>query len=223
MPAPFLDRRLTELKSLIASMGGCVEQMFKEAKEITFGKNIDKEHLYSVVRGREIEIDGLQVQLGKYCFRALARQAPLAKDLRMILSIINANTSLERMGDLSLNIAKKGKKLQEDPMLEDSFKSLEEMFYHVYSMLIDCLDAFLKEDEKKARQIILEDKKADNLKKSIHKKLKECILKNTDLIDTCLQLVSISENLERIGDQATNIAEEVVFIETGLDIKHQKN
>lgn len=203
-------------------MGGCVEQMFKEAKEIVFNRDADKEHLYGLVRAREIEIDGLQVQLGKYCFRALARQAPLAKDLRMVLSIINANTSLERMGDLCLNIAKKGKNLQEDPLLTEALKSLEDMFFHVYSMVLNCLDAFLKEDEKLARKIIIEDSRADQLQKEIYKKLKECILQNTDLIDTCLQLVSVSSNLERIGDQASNIAEEVIFIETGSDIKHQK-
>ena len=220
--APFLDKRLVELKAIIGAMGGCVERMLKEAKEITFRKDIDKDHFYSIVRSREIEIDGLQVQLGKYCFRALARQAPLAKDLRLILSMINANTSLERMGDLSLNIAKKAKDLQEDPLLEESLNSLEEMFFHVYSMVLNCLDAFLREDEKLARKTIHEDNKADLLKKEIHKQLKECILKNSELIDSCLQLVSISENLERIGDQATNIAEEVVFIQTGLDIKHKK-
>jgi len=222
MPVQFLDKRLTQLKSLVASMGGCVEQMLCEAKKITFRTDVNKFDLYYLVRTREIEIDGLQVQLDKYCFRALARQAPLAKDLRMVLSIISANTSLERMGDLSLSIAKKGKDLKEDPLLEDSLKSLEEMFNHIYSMVLSCLDAFINEDEKLAREVIILDDKADQFKNSIYIKLRECILKNTDLIDTCIQLVGISEKLERIGDQATNIAEEVVFIQTGLDIKHQK-
>ncbi|MGI9548952.1 MAG: phosphate signaling complex protein PhoU [Bdellovibrionales bacterium] len=223
MAVQFLDKRLTQLKSLIASMGGCVEQMLVDAKKITFRKDINKENLYQIVRTREIEIDSLQVQLDKYCFRALARQAPLAKDLRIILSIISANTSLERMGDLSLSIAKKGKNLKEDPLLEDSLKSLEEMFNHIYSMVLSCLNSFINEDEKMAREVIQLDHKADQLKESISLKLKECILENTDLIDTCIQLVSISEKLERIGDQATNISEEVVFMQTGLDIKHQKN
>ncbi len=222
MPVQFLDERLTQLKSLIASMGGCVEQMLQEAKKITFKNNIDKDKIYSLVQAREIEIDSLQVQLGKYCFRALARQAPLAKDLRMILSIISANTSLERMGDLSLSIAKKGKDLKEDPLLEDPLKSLEEMFNHIYLMVLSCLDSFINEDEKLARDVILQDHRADELKEDICIKLRECILKNTELIDTCIQLVGISEKLERIGDQATNIAEEVIFIQTGLDIKHQK-
>ena len=222
MGAKIFDEKLGELKSLIASMGGCVEQMLKEANMIIFKKNLDKEKLYKVIREREIEIDSLQIKLGKYCYRLLAIQSPVAKDLRMILSIISANTSLERMGDLSLNIAKRGKDLREDPLLEEPLSCLEEMFVHISLMVVDCLDAFINEDEKLAKQVIIQDQKADNLKDNICLKLKQCILKNQELIDTCIQLVGITEKLERVGDQATNIAEEVVFLHTGLDIKHQK-
>ena len=222
MSLKLFDERLSQLKSLIASMGGCVEQMLKEASMIIFQKNADKEKLYHRIRDREIEIDSLQIKLGKYCFRLLAVQSPVAKDLRMILSIISANTSLERMGDLSLNIAKRGKSLKEDPLLEISLHCLEEMFIHISLMVVDCLDSFINEDEKLARKVILQDKKADQLKDQICVELKKCILQNTELIDTCIQLVGIAEKLERVGDQATNIAEEVVFLQTGLDIKHQK-
>ena len=222
MSLKLFDERLNRLKSLIASMGGCVEQMLREASMVIFQKNADKEKLYNTIRDREIEIDSLQVKLGKYCFRLLAVQSPVAKDLRMILSIISANTSLERMGDLSLNIAKRGKNLKEDPLLEISLHCLEEMFIHISLMVVDCLDSFINEDEKLARKVILQDKKADQLKEQICVELKKCILQNTELIDTCIQLVGIAEKLERVGDQVTNIAEEVVFLQTGLDIKHQK-
>ena len=203
-------------------MGGCVEQMLKEASMIIFQKEANKERLYEIIREREIEIDSLQIKLGKYCFRLLAVQSPVAKDLRMILSIISANTSLERMGDLSLNISKRGKLLKEDPLLETALQRLEQMFIHISLMVVDCLDSFINEDEKLARHVIIQDKKADELKEKICDELKSCILKNTELIDTCIQLVGIAEKLERVGDQATNIAEEVVFLQTGLDIKHQK-
>lgn len=222
MTTKLFDERLGQLKSLIASMGGCVEQMLKEANMIIFKKKLDKEKLYRVIREREIEIDSLQIKLGKYCYRLLAVQSPVAKDLRTVLSIISANTSLERMGDLSLNIAKRGKDLKEDPLLEVPLSCLEEMFIHISLMVVDCLDAFINEDEKLARHVIVQDHKADNLKDKICLELKECILKNQELIDTCIQLVGVAEKLERVGDQATNIAEEVVFLHTGLDIKHQK-
>ena len=222
MSIKLFDERLNQLKSLIAGMGGCVEQMLKEASMIIFQKEANKERLYEIIREREIEIDSLQIKLGKYCFRLLAVQSPVAKDLRMILSIISANTSLERMGDLSLNIAKRGKVLKEDPLLETSLQRLEQMFIHISLMVVDCLDSFINEDEKLARHVILQDKKADELKEKICSELKSCILKNSELIDTCIQLVGIAEKLERVGDQATNIAEEVVFLQTGMDIKHQK-
>ena len=223
MSLKLFDERMSHLKSLIASMGGCVEQMLKEASMIIFQKNSNKEKLYHLIRNREIEIDSLQVKLGKYCFRLLAVQSPVAKDLRMILSIISANTALERMGDLSLNIAKRGRDLKEDPLLEISLNCLEEMFIHISLMVLDCLDSFINEDENLARKVILQDRKADKLKDKICTELKNCILQNTKLIDTCIQLVGIAEKLERVGDQATNIAEEVVFLKTGFDIKHQKN
>ena len=223
MSLTLFDERLNELKSLIASMGGCVEQMLKESSMIIFQKDKDKDHLYNLIRQRETEIDSLQIKLGKYCFRLLAMQSPVARDLRMILSIISANTSLERMGDLSLNIARRGKVLKEDPLLEIPLHCLEEMFIHISLMVLDCLNSFINEDEKLARKVIMEDSKADKLKDNICAELKRCILQNSKLIDTCIQLVGISEKLERVGDQATNIAEEVVFLQTGRDIKHQKD
>lgn len=222
MQTKFLDERLTQLKSLIASMGGCAEQMLKEAGRITFDKEANREELYKLVQDREQEIDDLQIRLGKHCFRVLARQAPVARDLRLVLSIININTALERMGDLSLNIAKKGKALREDPLLEIPFEKLKEMFHQITSMIRGCLDAFINEDDRMAREVIIQDDRADQLKDGICVKLKECILANNDLVDTCIQLVSISEMLERLGDQATNIAEEVIFLETGRDVKHKK-
>ena len=222
MSVKLFEERLNQLKSLIASMGGCVEQMLKEAGMIIFQKNTDREKLYRIIRDREIEIDGLQIKLGKYCFRLLAVQAPVAGDLRMILSITSANTALERMGDLSLNIAKRGKALKEDPLLDVSLRRLEEMFVHISLMVLDCLDSFINENEPLARKVIAHDQRADQLKEKICGELKQCILQNTNLIDTCIQLVGIAEKLERVGDQATNIAEETVFLQTGLDIKHQR-
>ena len=217
-----LDERLTHLKSLTAAMGGCVEQMLKESGAITFNEDLEKDALFSLILQREQEIDNLQVRLGKSCFRILARQRPVARDLRLILSIISTNTALERMGDLSLNIARKGKDLKEDPLLETSLDNLKEMFHEITLMVQGCLDAFINEDAELSRKIIKQDEHVDQLQASTYIKLKECILANTDLVDTCIQLVSISEKLERIGDQASNVAEEVIFLETGRDIKHSK-
>lgn len=222
MPVRFLDKRLTHLKGLIASMGGCVEQMLKEVGSLSFRKDINKESLFELIQKRERKIDEFQIRLDKYCFRALARQAPVARDLRMVLSILSINTSLERMGDLALSIAKRSKDLESDPLLEVSLEKLDKMFNYITSMVHNCLDTFINEDEELAKNVILQDDHADKLKYEIVKELKKCILANIELVDTVIQLVSISEKLERIGDQATNIAEEVVFLKTGLDIKHKQ-
>ena len=218
----FLDERLQKLKALFAAMGGCAEQMIKEAGAIIFQKGADRDSLYALIRGREMETDRLQIKIEKFCFRVLAMQAPVAKDLRLILFVLRGNTYLERMGDLSLSIAKKGRGLKEDPLLESPLKFLEEMFHHVSAMAKGSLDAFINEDESLAREIIMQDDRADELKSAACAEFKECILKNGGLIDTCIQLVGVAEKLERVGDQATNIAEEVIFLQTGRNIKHQK-
>ena len=220
MPVRFLDKRLTHLKGLIASMGGCVEQMIKEVGTLSFEEIRDKEQLFDLIQIRERKIDEFQIRLDKYCFRALARQAPVARDLRMVLSILSINTSLERMGDLALSIAKRAKGIEQDPLLDLSLEKLGKMFNYIASMVRNCLDAFINEDEELAKKVILQDDQADKLKYEIGQELKKCILANVELVDTAIQLVSISEKLERIGDQATNIAEEVIFLETGMDIKH---
>ncbi len=222
MQAKNLDERLQRLKALFTAMGGCAEQMIKEAGAVTFQKGAARESLYALIRDRETEIDRLQIKIEKYCFRVLAMQAPVAKDLRLILFVLRGNTYLERMGDLSLSIAKRGQELKEDPLLESPLKFLEEMFHHVSAMVRGSLDAFISEDEGLAREIIVQDGKADELKKAACAEFRECILKNLELIDTCIQLVGIAEKLERIGDQATNIAEEAIFLQTGRNVKHQK-
>ena len=169
-----LDERLTHLKSLTAAMGGCVEQMLKESGSITFNTDVEKPRLFSLILQREQEIDSLQVKLGKSCFRILARQRPVARDLRLILSIISTNTALERMGDLSLNIARKGKDLKEDPLLEISLDNLKEMFHEVTLMVKGCLDAFIHEDALLSRKIIKQDEYVDQLQAGTYIKLKEC-------------------------------------------------
>ncbi len=217
-----LDQRLTLLKSFVGSMGGHVEEMLKEVFSIYFDKDMNKSEILEKIEEHEKEINNLQIKLDKYCFRILARQGPVAKDLRMILSIITINISLERIGDLILNIAKKGMNLDKDPLLDHSLNDLKEMFYQAISMVNDCLDSFINEDSELAKKIILSDSKIDNLNSLIHKKLKECIFRNNKLIGQCIDLVSVCEKLERIGDQTTNIAEEIIFLKTGRDIKHQK-
>ena len=214
-----LDESLSYMKSLALSMGGCVEETLNEAKDIFLGKISLKESL-SAIKEREEEINIFQLKLSKACFRSIARQAPVAKDLRMILTVLNASTDLERMGDLAINIVHRIKKMQDDPSLKDNHLLLEKMFNSTIEVVNLTLDAFVKESVEMSKKVLEMDSVVDSCQKKIGEELKKTMKSNTDLISTCVDSIIVSGHLERIADHSTNIAEEIIFLQTGLDIRH---
>ena len=217
-----LDERLSYIKSLALSMGGCVEETISDAKEIVLGQVSHEERLPEMKR-REEEINFLQLKLSKACFRSLARQAPVAKDLRLILTLLNANTDLERMGDLSINIAQQSKKLETHPALKKTFSILESMFNATIEMVNISLNSFVKEDEQLAQRVLSKDDMVDSSLTKIISEAKSTMQQHSSLISTCVNIITISVNVERIADHCTNLAEEIIFLQTGQDIRHGQN
>ena len=215
-----LDERLSYIKSLALSMGSCVEKTIADAKDIVINNASSQEKL-SVINKREEEINYLQVKLSKACFRSLARQAPVAKDLRLILTVLNANTDLERMGDLAANIAKKAKKMDTHSSLNHSYSLLDKMFCETIEMVRLSLNAFVKEDSPMARKVLEMDDRVDQLQKQIFQDLENIMKSEVSLIPTGIRLITVSGGIERIADHATNIAEEIIFLTTGRDIRHK--
>lgn len=214
-----LDERLTYMKSLALAMGACVEETLADTKLILMQrKRLDD--LSKGITEREEKINDLQLQLSKSCFRALARQAPVAKDLRMVLTVLNASTDLERMGDLSINIAHRFHTLQSHPSLNQYYALLEQMFESTIQMVRLALDAFVKEDVIMSQQVLGMDDIVDSSLTTLRKESKELMAKHTEFIPTCVECIIIASGLERIADHSTNIAEEIIFLETGKDIRH---
>ena len=213
-----LDERLNYIRSLILNMGGLVEQTISAVSDILLNKRTD---IMSELAEREEKINSLQLKVSRVCFKILARESPVAGDLRLILAIFNANTDLERMGDLSFNIAGRAGSVQKDPILEESINLFETMFVQVSGMVHKSLDAFVAEDEKQAHQILLQDDTVDKTRNKIREKLEEITVSHPRLIKPCIDLIIIAGELERIADHATNIAEEIIFLKTGDDIRHQ--
>lgn len=214
-----LDERLTYMKSLACAMGECVEQTISDTQEIVFGK-ASIENQLNTIKKREDEINSLQLKLSKACFRALARQAPVAKDLRLILTFLYANTDLERMGDLAINIAHRTQKMDTDPCLEPCYSILEKMFQSTIQMVRLSLKSFMEEDIQIAKNVLEMDDVVDSCQTQIKKKSKEIMKDQPHLISTSVEFIIVSSGLERIADHSTNIAEEIIFLQTGDDIRH---
>lgn len=216
-----LDERLSYIQSLALSMGRFVEKTISDAKDIAAKRVLPEERLPSMKK-REKEINSLQLKLSKTCFRSLARQAPVAKDLRWILALLSANTDLERMGDLAINIAHKAQYLETHSSLNNSFLILEKMFNAAIEMVQLSLNSFEKEDERLAKKVLNMDDVVDSAQKEINQESITVMKQNGSLISTCVKLIVISGKIERIADHATNLAEEAIFLQTGSDVRHRR-
>ena len=215
-----LDERLNFIRSLILDMGGFVEKTIFSASDILLNRP-SSPHIMDELKKREEAINTLQLRVSRVCFKILARESPVAGDLRLILAIVNTNTDLERMGDLAFNIACRAGSVQKDPILDETILLFESMFARVSGMVHQSLDAFVAEDEKQARSILAQDANVDQVRNNIRKGLEDITVSHTHLVQPCIDLIIIAGELERIADHATNIAEEIIFLKTGDDIRHQ--
>ncbi len=211
-----VDSQIEELKKLILTMGGCVEKALDEAIQALISRDTNR---FKLVHEIENRINEDHVKVDNQCMAFLAKQGPVARDLRLIISLIKINTDLERMGDQSVNIAHTGKDyLTRTPIKELS--DIEQMSTIARRMVKESLDCFVREDAVHAQKILMMDDEVDNLKQKVFKDLLAYIKKNPENADGALDLILIARNLERMGDHATNIAEDVIFVSTGKDVRH---
>lgn len=211
-----VDTQIEELKRLILSMGGHVEK----ALDIVIRGLIERDaEKFKQVHEIEEHINADHVRVDDACLQFIAKQGPKARDLRLIFSMIKINADLERMGDQCVNIAFTGK----DFLSRGSTYPLgviQEMSVIVRKMVKESLDSFVKEDAELAKHILLMDDEVDSRKSSVFRDVSAEIKKNSSQVESYLDLILIARNLERLGDHATNIAEDVIFVSTGKDIRH---
>lgn len=214
-----IDSQLEDLKKLTLEMGGLVEKALQ-----TTTSGLLKKELKSLKEVHEIEqyINDLQIRIDEACLQVLAKQGPVAGDLRLILSIIKINTDLERMGDQCVNIAHLSRELIEREF-GNSLHDLEMMFRCSSDMVRASLDSFVKMDVEAAKKVLLMDDQVDSYKKKIN--IDSIGLMKSDLahLQDHLDYILIARNLERLGDHATNIAEDVIFAFSGKDVRHGSN
>ena len=212
-----IDSQLEELKNLTVEMGGQVE---KALQTVLLGMNRRDLNQFTLVHKIEELVNDLQIKIDNACLEVLAKQGPVAKDLRFILSIIKINTDLERMGDQCVNIAYIGRDVVvRSPHV--SFQDVEVMASTVKNMVKAALDSFVQMSSSMAKDILVMDDEVDRLKNKV---VLESVAKmkiSPDQVENLLDLILIARNLERLGDHSTNIAEDVIFALTGKDIRHQ--
>ncbi|NDD92070.1 phosphate transport system regulatory protein PhoU [bacterium] len=211
-----IDIEIRELKELILAMGGCVEKAIEEATQALILREPER---FNKVYDLEKTINEHHILVDEACVKILARQSPLAADLRWIVATIKINTDLERMGDQAVNISHNGERYLTEPALKPLI-DLPRMASEVRQMVRSCLDAFVRKDLALAEQVLKQDDVVDQLKNEILDELKVFMARDPQSISRALNLILIARNLERLGDHATNIAEDVIYALTGKDIRH---
>lgn len=210
------EEELKDLKEQILKMGGHVEQAVEAATKALIQRQPGN---FKLVHDLEERINREHKEVDESCLLLLARQSPLAADLRFVIAVLKISTDLERMGDQAVNIAQNAKDyLGAEPIKE--LVDIPKMAGEVRAMVREALDAFVKQDRPMAEAVLLKDDVVDALKDKVFRDLVEYMSQNPTNIQPALDLILIARNLERLGDHATNIAEDVIFAVSGDDIRH---
>ena len=181
---------------------------------------VDKnQELAEQVIKNEARINQLEIEVDDLAISLLALQAPLAADLRLVTAAIKINNDLERMGDLSVSIAQSALSLMREPMIRPLI-DIPHIAGLAQGMVRKALDAFVNRDPELARSVLASDDAVDNMRTASYHELISFMEKNPQQISQALYLLSTVRNLERIADHATNIAEDVLFLVKGIDVRH---
>ena len=210
------QEELERLKERILAMGGLAEDRVETAVEALV--TAEPRRLEAIVAGDE-PINQLHVEIDALAFRLLALYQPMASDLRVIVAALKINADLERVGDMAVNIAEAALRyLAHAPV--KPLLDLPRMADIAQAMLRDSLDAFVRRDTVLAQSVLDRDDTLDGLKTTINHDLLALMVQNPSVIEGAMELILISRHLERIGDHATNIAEDIIFVVSAKDVRH---
>ena len=213
---PHFREELEALQGRLLEMGGLAEERVRAALQGLVSR--DPAIINKVLNGDE-PINQLHIEVDNRCFRLLALHQPMATDLRAIVAAVKINTDLERVGDLAVNIAEASNRyIRHAPVKQ--LIDIPQMSAIAQAMLRDALDSYVRRDTDLAHRVLNEDDRLDSLKTQVFRDLLTYMLENQSTVEPSLDLILISRHLERIGDHATNIAEDVIFMVSALDVRH---
>ena len=217
-PAPHFPEQLEQLSEMIMRMGGLAEEAIgKSVRALT---ERDSSLAQDVIE-QDIEIDRLELEIDEYIVELLARQQPMARDLRFLTTAMKITPDLERIADHAVNLSERALELNEEPALK-TLVDIPLMATRAQEMVRGALDAFVRADSDAAWNVIKMDDEMDRRMEQFFRVLLSHMLEDPRTITRALRLTFIAKYFERIGDQATNICEQVVYMAEGKVIKHPR-
>ena len=210
------QQKLDELKERLLVMAGLVEQAIQRATEAYSSRDMD---LCELVSLSEPAINRMEHEIDQLALDLLAMEQPMAVDLRFILAVIRINADLERVGDQAVNIANRVKDLG-TMAGQDLPVDIPKLAQLATAMIRKALQSFIEADTEMAQSVLLLDDQVDELNRDAFRTLGGLIQEHPERTSEALNALVISRNLERVGDHATNIAEDVIFWVSGADVRH---
>jgi len=210
------ERELQELKEKILLLGGTVELMIASAMKALLSRDSD---LGRSVIASDPRVDAAELEIDHLCLSLLALRQPAASDLRFITTALKIVTDLERIGDLTVNIAERAIELNEEPPLKP-YIDIPRMASTAAGMVHQALDSFVNRDPAEAREVLTMDDGVDRLNVQLFRELLTYMIEDPKSVTRALRITFIAKYLERVADHATNIAQMVIFLCEGQDVRH---
>ena len=210
------EHNLDDLKQRLLTMASKASAAVNTVIQALVNRDDD---LARQVKEADNDLDDLEVEIDDMGVLLLSK-APLASDLRLITVAMKFSQNLERIGDEATTIARRSLELSQEPQLKP-YVDIPRMAHLALDMLNDTLDAFVHRNPGRAREVVLRDKQVDAINKQLHRELASFMIEKPTTITRCLNLMVISKALERIADHASNMAEEVVYLYEGQDVRHK--
>ncbi len=217
--ARHLEKELERLKKLIYALSARVDENLELA--VKSFQESDLELARQVIRD-DVKIDELEIEVEEECLKALALYQPVAIDLRFITAVMRMNNDLERIGDLAADIAKNGIHINESPKPKIPL-DLHQMNYLVKAIVRKALDSLINIDAYLAREVIRDDDEINAMKAEMKEEIVQALKREPEHAESLITLLAITHRLERIGDHASNIAEDVVYMVDAEIVRHQSN
>jgi len=212
------NSELEDIKNRLLEMGGKVEQQLSAAVDALIDGDTGTAE---AIINRDHEVNQMEMAIDDECATILARRQPAASDLRLVVTVIKVNTDIERIGDEAAKIARQAIKLAEEGMSPSNYVEVRHIGAHVASMLRNALDAFARLDVDMAVEVVKDDSNVDKEYGSAMRSLVTFMMEDPRDIGAILNEMWALRSLERIGDHASNIAEHVVYLVRGQDVRHQ--
>jgi len=210
------QEELDDLKGRLLEMGGLVESAIYRSVAAVIEKDVDQAQQ---VLKNEARINQMEIVVDELATRLLATQQPMASDMRFLTAAIKINNDLERMGDLAVNIVERALSLMHESVIRPAI-DIPKMAKLTESMVHKSLDAFVRADAELARNVLLSDDAVDELRDIVYEELVKFMQLDPSNVRPGVNLMFVARSLERLADHATNIAEDVLFLVRGVDVRH---